>query len=140
MKPESKKSIQFWTHCTDQFIFTYIGQRHLRRNPNWENAFPILGCRIVCRTVLLSLPNDVTLNTVPQGVVSPLIKLFSLLLLCNCDFATIMNRNASVFGDRGLPKTSPATNWELLSLLVIGMGALISLWVRPTYNWWFWLL
>jgi hypothetical protein len=42
-------------------------------------------------------------NTVPQVGATPTIKLF-LLLLYNCNFATVMNSNVNVFGDRGLPR------------------------------------
>jgi hypothetical protein len=44
-------------------------------------------------------------NTVPYVVVTPAIKLLSL-LLHNCNFATVMNHNVNSFGDRGLPKVS----------------------------------
>lgn len=48
---------------------------------------------------------------VPYGVVTPNVKLFSL-LLHHCDFATLTNRNVNNFEDKGLPKGSRPTGWE----------------------------
>lgn len=42
-------------------------------------------------------------NTVPHVVVNSNHKLF-LLVLLNCSFATVMNCNATIFGDRGVSK------------------------------------
>ena len=46
-------------------------------------------------SVVLSLPNAAALCVVPRVVVTPNTKLF-LLLLHNCDFATVMNLNVNI--------------------------------------------
>jgi hypothetical protein len=47
------------------------------------------------RAVALSLPNAVTFNTVPHVVVTPNHKVI-MLLLHNCNFATIMNHHVNI--------------------------------------------
>ena len=54
--------------------------------------------------MVFNLPNDANYNAIPHVVVTPpAIKLF-LLLFYTCSFATVMNYNVNIFGDKGLPK------------------------------------
>lgn len=60
--------------------------------------------RCLPSTMVLSLPNTQTLNTVPHIVVTPPTIKLLVLILHNCNSDTVMNHNVSIFEDRGLSK------------------------------------
>ena len=73
------------------------------------------------------------LYTVPHVMGSPNYKII-LLLLHNCNFATVVNCNVNIFGDRGLPTPYPPPGVKTHGLRTTTVDWVLFLWVlyKPT--------
>ena len=85
----------------ETFLLLWAVRGTLTRSQNCDRSLkPVTGSPVVSLfetsvSLVLSLPNAVTFNLVPHGVVTPNHKII-LFLLHNCNFSTVMNHNVNI--------------------------------------------